>query len=504
MRTLSRPRLASLDMFSSCLLATVGLAPALGCSSVLKEDDGEGGNGASQTTTTSASASTKAATSTGTTVTSATTADGTSVAASTSAGMNEPCVNPAPLIIGGQDTGFDVCEAGNLRRREVAECPAGMPNPNDCCGGCEPGYVCNTSGEVACFCQPACRSDSSCEPNEVCLCGEGGGLCVQATCHTAAECAPGQECTSWDPTNGCLYVGFACSTPADTCAGDLDCPPETPLCAVQPDGHRACNPGGCAIGRPFIVEGEVRRADIVARADWSTTCALPSLDALSSDLREELARSWEHTAQMEHASVAAFARFALQLLSLGAPADLLARTQRAMSDEIAHAKLAFALAAAYGGSPVGPAPLAIDGAMNEGNDVASIVRLVVREGCVGETVAALEAAELHERCEDPAPRRVLDRIADEETQHAELAWRTVKWALGAHGDVVSRVLAEELSAIELEIATPDPEAGPDDDRLGAHGVATPALRARFRRAALRKSIVPCLRAMLEDAARVAA
>jgi hypothetical protein len=49
---------------------------------------------------------------------------------------------------------------------------------------------------------------------------------------------------------------------------------------------------------------------------------------------------------MEHASVAAFARFTLDLLALGAPADLVQSAQQALGDEIAHAELCFGLAGA--------------------------------------------------------------------------------------------------------------------------------------------------------------
>ena len=65
---------------------------------------------------------------------------------------------------------------------------------------------------------------------------------------------------------------------------------------------------------------------------------------------------------MEHASVAAFARFTLHLMSLGAPAALVERSNAALADETLHAKLAFAIASGYAGRAIGPGPLAIDGA----------------------------------------------------------------------------------------------------------------------------------------------
>jgi hypothetical protein len=47
----------------------------------------------------------------------------------------------------------------------------------------------------------------------------------------------------------------------------------------------------------------------------------------------------------------------------------------------------------------------------------SIVIAAIEEGCIGETVAALEAAEALAHCADPEARRVLE-ISRDETEHA--------------------------------------------------------------------------------------
>lgn len=132
---------------------------------------------------------------------------------------------------------------------------------------------------------------------------------------------------------------------------------------------RACVPGGCAIGRPFLVDGEARTAPLSRRLDWATAGVSPDLDGLDDVTRSELASAWERTAQMEHASIAAFARFSLQLLSLGAPADLIERTNKAMveRDPARARRAAFALASAYRKAPVGPGRLVADGAL-DGSD----------------------------------------------------------------------------------------------------------------------------------------
>jgi hypothetical protein len=177
---------------------------------------------------------------------------------------------------------------------------------------------------------------------------------------------------------------------------------------------------------------------------------------------------------MEHASIAAFARFSMQLLSLGAPASLVEETTRAMHDETVHAKLAFSLASAYAGEAIGPGPLPIDGAMAPASFDA-IVRLTIREGCIGETVAALEAQAALENEADPVVARVLARIVDDETRHALLAFRFVQWAATRDRPTVARVFREELDAL----ANPANEAFRGPQHQAVDEVVLPCVEALF-------------------------
>jgi hypothetical protein len=86
---------------------------------------------------------------------------------------------------------------------------------------------------------------------------------------------------------------------------------------------------------------------------------------LDPDTRAALACEWLDDARLEHASVASFARFVLELLALGAPAELVHFAQRALGDEIDHARRCFSLASRYAQEPLGPAALQVDGALAE-------------------------------------------------------------------------------------------------------------------------------------------
>jgi len=138
---------------------------------------------------------------------------------------------------------------------------------------------------------------------------------------------------------------------------------------------------------------------------------------------------------MEHASIAAFARFSLQLLSLGAPPELVEACTQALADETAHTKLCFGIASAYAGRAIGPGPLDVSKSLNV-TSLGDIVDLVIAEGCFGETAAALEALDAASTASDPVIIAAYTRIAADELRHAELAFRFVRWALASGGCVM--------------------------------------------------------------------
>jgi hypothetical protein len=306
------------------------------------------------------------------------------------------------------------------------------------------------------------------------------------------------------PISGCGSDTFACQATQDECASDDDCTVGE-KCFVG-GGMRYCATLGCQTGRPFLVDGACRTADAESRTDWATSAFAPSVNGLTARDRRRLADSWTRIALMEHASIAAFARFTLELLWLGAPPELVEASHRALSDETEHARLAFALASVYGGSPVGPGPLDLHGAL-DGVDALGIVRRAITEGCIGETVAATEAEEALEHATDPAVRAVLARIAADERRHAELAWRFVAWALESgrleHRAAARIALEETLDGYDDSSRDPTgsraESGGADevgDERFLRYGVLPDSLRREVASAALAGMVRPCAAALL--------
>jgi hypothetical protein len=270
-------------------------------------------------------------------------------------------------------------------------------------------------------------NDSDCG-NGVCVCGRpespSGGICELSTsgCKTDADC-PSSLCAVTS-AGGC-GVEFACLSQADQCRGVGDC---SGSCFFDPrEGRRICS--GAVCGRPFLVDEQARVATTVREATWNAPLdALPDVTSLTPFQRAAEAARWTRMGQLEHASIAAFARFSLQLLSLGAPPELVEGCTAALADETEHARLCFRLASAYAGHPVGPGPLDIAGSLTP-SSLAEIVALVIAEGCFGETIATLDAQEAAEESTDPVIVAAFTRIAQDEQRHAALAFQFLRWAL---------------------------------------------------------------------------
>lgn len=458
----------------------------------------------------------------------------TSVGGSLGGGSaDELCKNPKP-VVAGHDTGIFACDGGFYHRAQAKECPSELPRSGtvewpdggdagapgyrivgDECeqdADCETGHACtlvltNPSlcpeasaivHEYARVCVPGCRTDADCGPQELCVCGPVIGECRQIAeedgCREDADCGPDSMCLD----NGRASDGnfgkalFSCSRPEDECQ-------ECTIgkhCAFGPDG-KFCEPE-LVCGRPFLVEEVERCASVELRDGWGTMGE--GWPGLSGNLREKLLEHWTRIGLMEHASIAAFARFTLELLALGAPASLIEASNQALVDETRHAQIAFGIASSLAGRAIGPGPLSLEGALAQAGRAEELLRTTFREGCVGETRAALEVARSAVLCEDLELRRVLEGIAEDESRHAELAFRVVRYL------VESRPALRSVLALEIERARERAESRSGDDFSGPaaeaereaerFGLLGARELERVHREAFVQVILPCAEALL--------
>ncbi|MCC6994455.1 MAG: ferritin-like domain-containing protein [Deltaproteobacteria bacterium] len=164
---------------------------------------------------------------------------------------------------------------------------------------------------------------------------------------------------------------------------------------------------------------------------------------------DDRARTWAERGLGEHASIAAFARAASELAAVDAPPALLAATVRAGRDEVAHARGCFALASRHAGARIQPGPLPALAARPGG--LAAIAHDSFLEGCVHETLSVPAALDW-QRHASPEERPLLARIIRDETRHAELAWRTVAWAVAAGGPEARDALADAAARARADFA----------------------------------------------------
>ena len=274
------------------------------------------------------------------------------------------------------------------------------------------------------------------------------------------------------------------------------------MAGPEMDGELCCYwfcTGACC-GRAFTIEGQARLADTTNRDDWCGDWSVSPND-LNDITRDALANAWREDARMEHASIASFARFTMELLALGAPAEIIAASQSASLDEVQHAQLCFALTSRFSGQATGPGPLDMSAALRA-TSLAECAGWTVIEGCIGETIAALTARAQLEMVRDEETLRALSRIAEDEERHAELAWRFVAWALAVGGASVRMAVEQAFDEGMRQVRAHKNAEMPGIDENAWHefGRLTGREMDQVAEQALAEAILPNVAMLLADSA----
>lgn len=315
-------------------------------------------------------------------------------------------------------------------------------------------------------------------------------------------------CEATPPDGGCEALGDDQRLALELCAADFlgSCGGIAEQCGPALSDAGACcywaTIGPICPGRPFVVAGRARLAPLREGDAWCDATLCASIEPEPSPpFAELLAAAWLFDAQHEHAAIASFSRFALQLLAMAAPPRLVDGALRAALDEREHAGLFFALARAHGRSAWAPGPLAVDGALVGADDPIHVVVATIHEGCIAETISAMQLRAARDAARDPALREALSRVLEQELAHVELAWSFVAWAL-ARGDAALRaaVVAAFHDPARWIPCGPDVEpAQVDADRWRGHGRLTACDRVAIARHAIAAIIVPAAQRLLDGA-----
>jgi hypothetical protein len=236
-------------------------------------------------------------------------------------------------------------------------------------------------------------------------------------------------------------------------------------------------------GRPLRVRGKPVAAPVIESEGWRRLGVQPAVSSLSAAARAALADAWNENARSEHASVPAFSRLSLTLVSLGAPADLVERAHRAALEEIEHARLAFALAGAYADERVAPgalpelrgSPAVTAGSLSE------LASESLVDGCLNEGFSAAAARAASALASDACVRDAWAEIARDEASHAELAWDIVRWCLAGSARDLGRRLQQTIHTVARSVSASAQRVSAHlEPELQGHGWLPPAtLRDMF-------------------------
>eukprot|EP01084_Bolivina_argentea_P263879 446810_1 len=204
-------------------------------------------------------------------------------------------------------------------------------------------------------------------------------------------------------------------------------------------------------GRPYYLNNSflTAKTKLIQQCENEWTLNTREMDINFEKINEREIREnyefWLKQGVEEYVAIASFSRFALDLMSLGAPSFLLELTQKAILDEIRHSKIAFDIANIYlceiSNKCVNPSEferhsIDIDG------DCYRILSDTLNGGCFNECVSALKSAKqsIVYKYDNLQPiNKLLYSIAIDEVRHCSLAWVSVLWILNNNNVNVSNI-----------------------------------------------------------------
>jgi len=191
-------------------------------------------------------------------------------------------------------------------------------------------------------------------------------------------------------------------------------------------------------------------------------------NAMSDEQRTKAANYWAKVAMMEHASVASFSRFSLELMSVGASPELLALAHQAALDEVRHTQISLDIANQFSSINFTPGafPISNKAADFAFGDMEKIATAAALEACIEETLAAAVVLYQAEHMGDSNHKVLLRNVALDEAKHAAFAWRAVQWMASTSPVVHAAVAAVFSERAKQYQSTPETASVPALEHLG--------------------------------------
>lgn len=211
------------------------------------------------------------------------------------------------------------------------------------------------------------------------------------------------------------------------------------------------------------------------------------------------AEHWLQCAQMEAASVPAFARLAAELASIGAPRSMQVAAQEAAEDEVRHTRLCLDVARQLVDTEfdLGPLP---DVPARPDITLEALATEALLEGCIGEGSAAAWASIARSGASTDVAQ-TLEDIAADELRHAALSWRVIGWALRRQPGLGATLLA---TLEDWERANPANPVVGGRSGVAEHGVLSAAAERATTRELVKVVVRPTLAALCRRSDRAQA
>lgn len=135
---------------------------------------------------------------------------------------------------------------------------------------------------------------------------------------------------------------------------------------------------------------------------------------------------WARRVAAEYGSASTAAQVLAWGVAVGLPARVLKRAARVVTDELDHAELSHQALVALGGADE-PVDLSLQRLLVPATEgaLADLLRLIVRDFCLGETFAVPYFAEMRRRARHEAVLPVLDRVLADEAAHRAFGWEAL-------------------------------------------------------------------------------
>ncbi len=156
---------------------------------------------------------------------------------------------------------------------------------------------------------------------------------------------------------------------------------------------------------------------------------------IPENIRQFIIEYWLESSISEHTSIASFNKHSLELISIGAPSNLLIRCNQAAIDEIVHAVLCMSVVSSVSGKKLSDPVTSVANLLPTEPTPKDIMLSVLYDGCINETLAAFSAKVVSRYTKEPNIKKIIEKIDMEEMNHALLAFDTLDWIISKYPDL---------------------------------------------------------------------